>query len=179
MSSSSGVRSLARRYARGLADAAPKDLGQIASALDAWRETVRHSPDVALILSDPRLTRPTRSSLARELFSKLESPRPLLNLIGLLIEDNRFRLLDAIHDEFIGEREKREGIRHILIETPTALADQMRERIRSRMAEVLRCHVRIEECVRPQVIGGINIRIGSRVWYGSARHRIEQMFRTS
>ena len=171
-------RYLARRYARGLADASPKDLGAAVAALDGWRETIRHSPDLSVILSDPRHPRPKRTELARDLFSKLGAPAALLNLIGLLIDENRFVLLESIHDAFIEEREKREGIQHIVIETPATLADQMRERVRSRMAELLRRHVRIEEQIRPNLIGGINIRIGSRVWYGSARHRIGQIFRS-
>lgn len=173
-----GIRSLARRYARGLADAAPKDLAAAAAALDGWRETIRHSPELSTILSDPRHPRPKRADLARELFSKLGAPPALLNLIGLLIDENRFLLVESIHGAFVEEREKREGIQHIVIETPATLADQMRERVRSRMAELLRRHVRIEEQIRPNLIGGINIRIGSRVWYGNAHHRVGQLFRS-
>ncbi len=115
--------------------------------------------------------------IARELFSKLAAPAALLNLIDLLIDENRFVLLESIHDACIAEREKREGIQRIVIETPATLADPMRERVRSRMAELLRRHVRIEEQIRPNLIGGINIRIGSRVWYGNVRHRVGQLFR--
>lgn len=179
MSSSGGIRSLARRYARGLADASPKDLAQTASALEGWRETLAHSADLADLLSDPRLPRPVRSDVARDIFSKLNAPPPLLNLIALLIDENRFGLLSPIHDAFVGEREKREGIQHILIETPVTLADPVRERIRSRLAETLRCHIRLEERLRPGILGGINLRMGSRIWYGSARHRMEQIFRST
>ena len=177
MSASAGSRALARRYARGLADAAPKELSRVAEAMDGWKETVRHRPNLPILISDPRLPRPGRAELAQELLSKLQAPRVLVNLVALLIEENRFGLIDSIHSEFMREREKREGIRGIVIETPATLPDHLRERVRSRMAELLRCHVRVEEHLRPGILGGINLRIGSRVWYGNARHHIEQIFR--
>ena len=177
MGGAGGGLALARRYARGLAEAAPKDLGRAAAALDGWRETLRYSPDLSSILSDPRLPKPARAAIARDLFGRLDAPVPLLNLVGLLIEENRFELLSPLHEAFVREREKREGILHIIVETAASLADQGRERIRSRLAESLRRHIRIEERVRPELLAGVNLRIGSRVWYGSAKHQIDQLFR--
>lgn len=177
MSAKTELRALARRYARGLADAAPRDLGGVSASLEGWKKTVEESADLRSVLSNPRIPRPSRAELAQELFSKLEAPAALMNLVKLLIDENRFSLLDPIRDAFIEEREKREGIQCVVIESPAPLTDQVRERIRSRVAEILRLHVRIEEHVRPGLIGGVNLRIGSQVWYGSVRQRLEQVFR--
>ena len=173
----SRLRALAKRYARGLAESAPKQLGQIASALDGWQETARQSPDLEPVLADPKIPKSARADLAGEFFAKLDAPAVLLNLARLLIEENRFSLLNSIQTEFIEEKEKREGTQRVVVETPNPLAEPVRERIRSRLAEVLRRHVLIVERVNSHILGGVNLQIGSRVWYGSVRHRVEQSFR--
>jgi len=177
VTSKTGLRALARRYAKGLAEAAPRELGQALSALDGWKESLDQSPRLKDILMDPRVAKSARADLARELMKHLGAPAALINLIGLVIEDNRFFLIDPLHDAFLKEREKREGIQCVVIESSVHLPDALRERIRSRLAEILRLHVRIEEQVRPHILGGINLRMGSRVWYGSAVARLEQVFR--
>lgn len=176
MSSALGVRTLARRYARALADASPRDRTVIADALEGWRQTCIHTPSLPAVLKDPRVPKPRRIDLAREIFTKLGGTAILINLITLLIEDNRMNLLDSIHEVYLEEREQREGIQTVVLETAAALPEQTRERIRSRLAEMLRLHIRIVEQTRPPILGGMNLRIGSRVWYGSALNRLRRLF---
>lgn len=175
MASSAGLRILAGRYARALAEASPKDLSAAQAALEGWLETVRHSPELIRVLSNPRIPRPGRISIAREIFANLSAPPVLQNLAALLIEKNRFSLLPAIHAAVRDERETRDGICRAVIESPREVPEAVRERIRSRLAEIFRRHVQIESRVRPNILGGVNLRIGSRVWYGSVLHRLEQV----
>lgn len=173
----SEIRTLARRYARGLVEASAKDLGRTGDALDGWAETSRRSPDLMRILSEPRISRDVRAALAQEIFQKLNAPEPLLRMMTMLIDDNRLAVLRMLRDAFIEEREKRENVQCVVVESSIPLTDSTRERIRSRVAEFIRNHVRIEERVNPRILGGVNIRVGSRVWYGSARSRLKQVFR--
>lgn len=177
MAAPTGIRALAKRYARGLADAAAKDLGRVAAALDGWGETFRNSEDLSMLLADPRIPKGARTEIAREILTRLDAPEVLLNLVALLIEENRFRYLPVIHSEFMRERDKREGIQTVVVDTAAALSDHVRERIRSRMAEFLRRHIRIQERLQPQILGGVNLRVDNRVWYGGAKQRLEQVFR--
>jgi F-type H+-transporting ATPase subunit delta len=176
MASMIGVQTLARRYARALAEVSPRDRTKISETLEDWRRTCAESPGLAGLLTDPRLAKTKRVDLARAIFEKMDCPPALMNFVVLLIEDGRMNLMGVIDELFTEEREKREGIQTVIIETAAALPEQMRERIRSRLAETLRLHVRIVEKVRPELLGGMNLRVGSRVWYGSAFHRLRQLF---
>ena len=65
--------------------------------------------------------------------------------------------------------------RHVVIESATPLTDAELSQVR---AEIVSAHgddLTFDTAIRPDLIGGLRIRVGSDVWDGSVRARLEAL----
>jgi F-type H+-transporting ATPase subunit delta len=65
--------------------------------------------------------------------------------------------------------------RHVVIESAAPLADSEMNNLR---ADIIRTHgddLTFDTAVRPDLIGGLRVRVGSDVWDGSVRARLEAL----
>ncbi len=65
--------------------------------------------------------------------------------------------------------------RHAVIESALPLSDPEYDQVRSEIARTHGKDLTFETSVRPDLIGGLRIRVGSDVWDGSVRARLEAL----
>jgi F-type H+-transporting ATPase subunit delta len=107
--------------------------------------------------TDRQLDRGKLASLVQSLIEK--KPR---NYIGIL--QNYKRLLRL-------EIEKR----HATIETADEPDPEIKERIVGNLRRKFGNDLTTDVLVNPQLLGGMRVRVGSDVWDGSVRHRLERL----
>jgi F-type H+-transporting ATPase subunit delta len=107
--------------------------------------------------TDGQLDRGKVASLVQSLIEK--KPR---NCIGIL--QNYKRLLRL-------EIEKR----HATIETADELGPEIKEQIVGNLRRKFGNDLTTEFPVNPQLLGGMRVRVGSNVWDGSVRNRLERL----
>lgn len=166
------AQSLAKRYARALADETAKDYRVVAKCIEGFLDACRDVPDLARLLKDPRVELNDRKELCRAVLEKMQAPIQVVRLGVELVVNSRLALLQDMLNFYVMTCERRQGIQRVTIQTARALPEAERESIRSKLAEWLRKDVRLEERIRPELLGGVDIQIGSRVWYGSVRHKL-------
>jgi len=65
--------------------------------------------------------------------------------------------------------------RHALIETAERLTPQLRDQLRADLQKKYGEDLEMEFVVNPELIGGLRVKVGSHVWDGSVRGRIESL----
>jgi F-type H+-transporting ATPase subunit delta len=84
---------------------------------------------------------------------------------------NFYRILDAYKRLLRLEIMKR----HAVIESAEALDQQTTSRVAMSLAKKYVAELTTEFVVKPELLGGMRIRVGSDVWDGTVRNRLERL----
>lgn len=169
-------RLLARRYARALflsASAAgqvqtvEEDLDRV---LQVWGDTFA----LREVLGGVLIPRSRQKELLERLFQGRVT-RPVLNLVSLLLDERRLRLLEEIRRQYRLLADEARGI--ILVEVVSArpLPEEAQEALREALEKKLGRKVRLETSLDPNLIGGVRVKIGDRLYDGSVRGQLERL----
>ena len=172
-------RRLAHRYARVL-----YDLGRESSELDRVGEDLARVLDV--FGEHPELRQRFESLIvpAREKQELIESVfgdrvhRWVRNLLLLLVRRHREALLADIVAEFAALRDREAGILEAEVEAAAELDADTRRRLGEELARALGAReVRLSVRQRPELLGGLVVKIGDRRLDASLRRRLVQLHR--
>jgi F-type H+-transporting ATPase subunit delta len=167
-------RSTARRYAEAAFEIAVRD-----DAVEAWLAALTAAEErlsderVARILESPAVPLAARIELLDGLLVvDRTGPR---NLIALLIRRGRFDELGAVLREFRRLDARRKGLVEAIVTSAAPLDDAERAALAERLTALTGQTVQTQERVDPDLIGGIQVRIGDRLIDGSVRGRLERL----
>ncbi len=176
-----GAEQLGKTYARALIGAATDSgdgvveqvVEQLGRLVD---EYLAGSPPLAAAFRSPRVTEEEKSRVVDRIFDKEFHP-VLVKFLKVMASRDRLgyvsavrRAADNIHDEMIGRIVAS-------VRTAVPLDDGTRAQIIERLSSVMDRQVRIEESVDPDLIGGMVIRIGDRVFDSSVANQLDKMAR--
>lgn len=169
---------ISRNYAEALFE-----LGQKHDQLQAFQDGIEsiarlldENPDFRRFLETPRIDALAKKDVLRKAFSDA-LPRRLLNFVLITVDKRRQRLLQEISREFQGLMDEHLGRTHVEVrvarEFDSDTVDQMAKKLSDLLGTEAIPHVR----VRPEILGGVVVRTGDRVYDGSLRRRLEGMRR--
>jgi F-type H+-transporting ATPase subunit delta len=165
---------LSRRYAQAFFELA-RDAKQIAQ----WRDALAAAadaltrPEIARALENPRLSQAERRRAGLAL---LEGALPQLrNLVQLLIERRRTRLLPEVlaHYDRLADRES--GVVRARVTTAVAVDQRLRTAIERALSQRFGAEVQTDVQQDPDILGGLVVRIGDRVIDDSVRTHLQQL----
>jgi len=172
---------VARRYARALADVAgsndPDLLEKLGAELQLVAEVLERAPQVARFLGDPSVEAREKQKAVAALEKGTRASDLIRRFLGVLIEHRRLAALSSIAQAFAAIKDEALGI--VPAETTTAvpLSAAQQKKLRDAIEKLTGCSVRLSLRVDPAVLGGARTRIGSRVYDGTVRRRL-QILRT-
>lgn len=97
------------------------------------------------------------------------------NLIRVLVQNGRLAALPEIRQLYEQLRAEDEGVVEARISSAFALEGPQLEQLVSMLARHYRRKVNPSVDVDPELIGGVRIRVGDKVWDASVRGRLQQM----
>ena len=168
--------STARRYAEAAFEIAQRDqntetwlaqLDRLAAALDD-EEVVRR-------LEDPETPVDKRQNVFKALFKDGQMLPQVNNLIGLLLRRRRLEKISGVAHEFRRLYNRREGIFEATATSAAKLDDDDVNALRSRLERMTGGKVELTFNVDPQLLGGIQVRLGDVLIDGSVRGRLERL----
>jgi F-type H+-transporting ATPase subunit delta len=170
----------APRYARALAEIVtdPK-AGLDASAIDtqlndflaAWTE----SADLREIFSDPSIPPAKKVAIIDKLASRLELSKTVRNFLAVLVNHERIEAFPEVLTEYRREIRIRLGIAQVEFTTARPLDEPERQAVVQRIGELAGAEVEATFFQDPSLLGGALLKIGSTVYDGSLRGRLEQL----
>ena len=169
------ARSTARRYAEAAFEIAQRD-----DSMEAWLAAMTTAqerltgPDVVRLLSNPAIAAGSRIEvLDRLLAGDVESVQR--NLLALLVRRGRFEQLPAVIREFSRLYREREGIVEATVTASTALDESELEALRARLQTMTGKRIELHQTTDPQLLGGIQVRVGDQLIDGSVKGRLERL----
>lgn len=168
--------STARRYAEAAFEIAQRDkntetwlaqLDRLAASLND-EEVVRR-------LEDPETPVDKRQHVFQALFKDGQMLPQVNNLIGLLLRRRRLEKISGVAREFRRLYNRREGIYEATATSAAKLDDQEVDALRARLEQMTGGKVELTFNVDPQLLGGVQVRLGDLLIDGSVRGRLERL----
>lgn len=167
----------ASRYAEALFEVASEHgkLDEIEEDLRAVVDAFRDEGVVKLLLN-PRLDTEEKKKLIEVLSGTVTDE--VLNFLKVVIDHHREAALTDILKAYTAKANKKRGIVKALVTTAAPLTDEEKSALKERFGQALNKTVQLEEKVDRNVVGGILIRIGDRVYDGTVAGKLSRFKRS-
>lgn len=173
---------LAARYAQALLaladDKRQQDAGaldRIAADLDRLFGLWNADAGFRAFIADPRLDAAAQKKGAFALLERAGVGTEVRNLVGVLIANRRLSQLPQVAASFGALLAERRGQQTAVVTSAHALNDTQRAQIAARLTEAGFSGVRLSEQVDPSILGGLIVRIGSRLYDNSIKSKLQRL----
>ena len=173
---------LAARYALallGLADdrraTDPGALDRIATDLERLADLWREDSTFRAFVADPRLDAAAQRAGAFALLERAGVGTEVHNLLGVLIANRRLSQLPQVAAAFGAQLAARRGQQVADVTSAHPLSDTQRTQIAARLTEAGYSGVKLSEQVDPSILGGLIVRIGSRLYDNSIKSKLQRL----
>lgn len=170
-----GTRSTARRYAEAAFEIAERD-DSVAAWLDAFAaiETLLAEPGLARLLANPAIPAASRQALLEQVAGERITGGPR-RLVQLLVARGRIERLPEVVREFRRLHRLREGITQAAIASAAPLTESEVTALTAQLSAMTGGRVDVTLSVDPELLGGVQVRLGDRLIDGSVRGRLERL----
>lgn len=167
---------IGRRYASALFQLLDQSgIEPARNALGALRQGVEATPALKHVLASPVFSFEEKQAVLNELSRRMESPPVLRDFFTQLLKKNRAFLLPEIAEAFAELADQQQGIQPVWVGSAKALAPAEKEAITKQLTQTLNHEVETAFEVDPDLIAGLKIKIGSRVFDNTVLGRLTSM----
>lgn len=176
-SQSKGPGSVAGRYASALYELAESDkaLDQVAADLRSLRAMCHDSADLARLVASPVLSREAQAAAITALAEKSGFHALTRKFLGTLAKNRRLGLVRDVIAAFLAELARRRGEVTAEVVSATALKPAYLDRVRDALAAALGAKVALEPRVDAALIGGLKVRVGSKMVDASIATKLQKL----
>ncbi|MEH7547149.1 ATP synthase F1 subcomplex delta subunit [Neobacillus bataviensis] len=169
---------VAKRYASALFQIANEQqiIGQVEEDLRVVKEVLEYNPDLKAVLKSSKLTIDKKKEIVKNAFASVNMY--VLNTVLLLIDRHREDQIVEVTDQFLELANEAMGIAEAEVYSARELTDAEREALSATFAaKIGKKSLRIENIVDSNLLGGIRLRIGNRIYDGSLRGKLDRLER--
>jgi F-type H+-transporting ATPase subunit delta len=172
-----GQEQVALVYAKaflGSADKAGRTADAVAELTSLVDDVLAAQPEFAAVLGSRRIAHDEKSAMLDRVFGGKASPM-LLSFLKVLSGHGRLDALAAIGREVQERYDEKLGRKRVKITSATALDKGVVGELTEKLRAMLGGEPVLELAVRPELIGGILIRVGDTVYDGSVVSRLTRL----
>lgn len=172
---------MAEKFAKPYVDALFEIAGSAAAVetllpgLDTVVAALKTGDDIRLLVADPRISRDTKSAILTDLGKKAGLSDLGCRFLVVLQANKRLLHLDAVLKAI---RQRMDSDRNVIeahVESAVPLPDEAKNRLVAILSDKSGADVRLQATVKPEVLGGFVVRIGSEVYDSSVAQRLEKV----
>lgn len=164
---------VARNYAEALFTAAEakRQTERFGELMDAVAGAVSADERIAVALESPRVAKAVKAQLLKDALEDA-APREFVNFLQSVVRRGRQGLLSEISAEYQGLLDVSLNRVHAGVtlaeDADTSLRNDIVKRLEKSLGKDVRAHFRSDE----QILGGVVVKVGDRVYDGSLRRRL-------
>lgn len=169
---------IARRYAAALADvvmASAETTDVVKGELAGLSELFENNSDLQTVFGNPAITHVNKEKVLNSLIAKMGPSRTTANFLHVLLQNGRLADLGEIYDRFLAVLDERSGIVSAEITSARELPAHERTEFEKNLERITGKKVNIAYAINKDIIGGVVTRIGSTVYDGSVRTKLENL----
>jgi F-type H+-transporting ATPase subunit delta len=166
------------RYARAFADvvtAVKLDTAALERQFNDFLGTWDASTELRDLFLNPAVPSAQKVKVLDKLNSRIGLQKELRNLLAVLINNGRIGEVHEVAKAWRAEMQERAGIRQAEIVTARELSGKEREELVAGVGRLAGSRVEANFKLDSSIIGGTVVRIGSTVYDGSVRGRLERL----
>ncbi|MBO0958601.1 F0F1 ATP synthase subunit delta [Neobacillus sp. MM2021_6] len=169
---------VAKRYALSLLQIAKEQqlLEVIEEELRVVKEVVQYNPELMAVLKSSKLSIEKKKEMLTQAFGTFNVY--VRNTLLILIERHRQDEIVNVANEFIELANEETGIAEAEVTSTRALTEAERAAISTVFAaKIGKKSLKIENIVDSNLLGGVKLRIGNRIYDGSLRGKLDRLER--
>ena len=172
-----GTAGLAARYAAALFDLADeaKQLESVAGDLRAIRGLIAESADLRRLVRSPVLTRTDQAKAMAAVLEKAGTSDLVRKFVGLVAENRRLFALTDMIEAFLADLARRRGEVTASVTSALPLSDAQTAALTEALRKAIGGKVAIETHTDASLIGGLIVKVGSRMLDGSLRTKLNSL----
>lgn len=166
------------RYAHAFLDvvtAAKLDTAALDRQFADFQATWDGSPELQAFFVNPALAAVQKVAILDKLNEKLGLQKELRNLLAVLINNDRIGQVNEVAAAYRTELQVRQGIRQAEILTARELSEEERGALVAGVGQLAGARIEASFKLDKSILGGTVVRIGSTVYDGSVRGRLERL----
>jgi F-type H+-transporting ATPase subunit delta len=168
----------ASRYARAFADVVSAnrlDATSLDRQLNDFLATWDESKDLREVFLNPAISATQKIAILDKMNARMGLQKELRNLLAVLIHNDRIGDVHEVATAWRAEMQERLGIRQAEIVTARELNPQEKAELVAGVGKLAGARIEPTFKLDSSIIGGTVVRIGSTVWDGSVRGRLERL----
>jgi len=168
---------IARRYASALADVVLKsgEADSVKTELAVWAQLFLGNVDLQNVLGSPAIPHLGKERVLMQLLDKTKPSRTTSSFLRVLLQNNRLNDLPEISERFAAVLAERAGIVNAEVISARELPEDERTAFEKTLERLTGKDMQITFTVDSSLIGGAVTRIGSTVYDGSVKTKLENL----
>ena len=168
---------LADRYAAALYAHADDQgaLDAVVAEMEALGRLIDSSADLRRLLESPLIDINQAQKAVLAVLEQQGFGKAVRDFVGVVAANRRLRALREVVSAFASLVAERRGIITAHVVSAQPLSDVQRQQLRARLIEAGYGNVNIHECVEPDMLGGLTVRIGARLYDTSLKSRLQRL----
>lgn len=167
---------VAKRYAKALFEVAKEKnlISQVEEELKSVVNAVKDNADLQKFLGHPNIGASVKTDLLKQIFEGKVS-EPVWNMLQVLIDKGRAAILSALAVEYVKIANEALGQASATVYSAASLTDAQQAEIAAQFSKITGKTIRVANVVEPKLIGGIQVRIGDRLYDGSIAGKLDRL----
>ena len=172
-----GAGGLAARYAAALFELADsqKAIDRVAADLAELKAMIAGSDELRALIRSPLLSREQQSRAMAALLKQAGTSDLVQKFTGLVAQNRRLFALPQMIDEFLAELARRRGEMRAEVTAAKALSERQQAALSEAIRRSVGGKVSIDVKIDPALIGGLVVKVGSRMIDSSLRTKLQRL----
>ena len=168
---------LAGRYAAALLDLADeqKSLDQVSGDLQSLRSMIAESEDLRRLLNSPVISREAQRRAMSGVMEKAGIGQLTQRFVLVVARNHRLFALPAMIEGYLAELARRRGEITAKVTSARSLSDAQQAALLETLRGSVGTKVQLDLTVDPALIGGLVVKVGSRMIDSSLRSKLQRL----
>lgn len=165
------------RYAKAMFEYADEKntLDQTLEELNVVLQAFKDAGILDNVFTHPKMTKEVKKNILRDAFNEKIS-QEILNLLYILVDNGRMQFFPQIVEDFKHLVNEKQNVAEAYVTTVKPLTDEEKEAINEVFSKIAgKDKLHIHSIVDKDIIGGLKVRIGDRVYDGSVARQLERI----
>lgn len=154
------------------------DLGQLENDLDALDGALQESDDLRSLLDSPVYPRDEQEAAIGEIASRMNLSDTMNNTLRIMAQNRRLFVVPTLISQLRAMLAEHRGEVTAHVTTAQPLSDDQRWRLGEALGKNVGKEIRIEERVDESLLGGMVVRVGSKMIDTSIRSKLDALRNT-
>jgi F-type H+-transporting ATPase subunit delta len=176
-SETTGVSGLAERYAAALFDLADERriLDEVATDLRQLRAMLQASGDFLRLIRSPVLSRDQQARAMRVIAERADLSQLVRDFLAVVARNRRLFAVPAMIEAFLAKLAARRGEVTAEVVAAQALSEAQLAALNEQLRRSIGSRVSVDVRVDPGLIGGLVVKLGSRMVDGSIKSKLQRL----